>query len=120
MSSTEASDFEARLRRALVPVDPPADLAQRLESTLVELTSLAADELEGWELGAMRDPRNWVRPVAATVFGTGAGVALVVLRVRSQRHRRRAQSTGARDLARRTIRDVANEAGKLVPGRRGG
>ena len=30
----EATDFEALLRRALTPIDPPTDLADRLESTL--------------------------------------------------------------------------------------
>ena len=57
-------------------------LAARLELTLVNLTELAQDELEAWELSAMRDPRNWVRPAAAAVVGATAGTALVVLRVR--------------------------------------
>ncbi len=52
-----------------------------MELTLVNLTELAQDELEAWELSAMRDPRNWVRPAAAAVVGAGAGTALVVLRV---------------------------------------
>ena len=46
-------------------MEPPEDLAERLEATLSSLTELAADELERWELSSMRDPRNWVRPVAA-------------------------------------------------------
>ena len=53
-----AADFEALLREALTPVEPPADLVQRLTLTLVNLTELAQDELESWELSAMRDPRN--------------------------------------------------------------
>ena len=65
-------DFEALLSRALAPVDPPEDLAERLETTLVELTEAAADELEAWELGAMHDPRNWIRPAAAIVVGASA------------------------------------------------
>jgi hypothetical protein len=77
-----ASNFESLLREALAPVDPPQDLAQRLEGALTGLTELAAEELEAWELSAMRDPRNWVRPVAAVVVGGTAGVALVVLRAR--------------------------------------
>ncbi|MGI8413423.1 MAG: hypothetical protein ACR2QA_13255, partial [Solirubrobacteraceae bacterium] len=77
-----ATDLEALLREALTPVDPPADLVARLELTLVNLTELAQDELESWELSAMRDPRNWARPAAAVVVGTSAGAALVVLRVR--------------------------------------
>jgi hypothetical protein len=113
MSTTE---FEARLRAALHPVDPPEDLAVRLERTLVNLTELAADELEAWELSAMRDPRNWARPAAAAVLGAGAGAALVVLRARSRHRRRRAQSANVLDLAERTVRDLADEARRLLPG----
>jgi len=108
------TDFEARLRAALAPVDPPEHLADRLERTLVNLTELAADELESWELSAMRDPRNWARPAAAAIIGAGAGAALVVLRVRSQRHKRRSQAANALDLAERTVRDVADEARRLL------
>lgn len=112
MSTT---DFEARLYAALQPVDPPEDLPVRLERTLVSLAELAADELEAWELSAMRDPRNWARPAAAAVIGAGAGTALVVLRVRSRHRKRRAQSSGVLDLAERTVRDLADEARKLLP-----
>lgn len=80
--SEMASNFEGLLREALSPVEPPQDLAQRLEGALTGLTELAAEELEAWELSAMRDPRNWVRPVAAVVVGGTAGVALVALRAR--------------------------------------
>ena len=73
--SSNAADFEALLREALSPVDPPADLVARLELTLVNLTELAQEELESWELSAMRDPRNWVRPAAAAVIGVSAGTA---------------------------------------------
>ena len=113
MSTTE---FEARLRAALHPVEPPEDLPLRLERTLVELHELATDELEAWELRSMRDPRNWARPAAAAVVGAGAGAALVVLRVRGGRRRRRAQSTNVLDLAERTVRDLADEARRLLPG----
>jgi hypothetical protein len=77
-----APNLESLLRRALAPVEPPEGLTGRLEETLTNLTELAAEELEGWELSAMRDPRNWVRPAAALVVGGAAGVALVALRVR--------------------------------------
>lgn len=115
--SASAPDFEALLRQALAPVDPPADLVARLESTLISLTAAAQEELESWELAAMRDPRNWVRPAAAAVVGAGAGTALVVLRVRSRHRTRRAQSHGLLDLAGRTVRDVADEARRILPGR---
>lgn len=107
--------FEDRLRAALRPVEPPEDLALRLERTLVSLTALAADELEAWELSAMRDPRNWVRPAAAALVGAGAGTALVVLRVRGRHRRRREQASGVLDLAERTVKDLADEARKLLP-----
>jgi hypothetical protein len=84
--SESAANLEGLLRRALAPVDPPEELALRLEDTLTSLTELAVEELEGWELSAMRDPRNWVRPVAAVVVGTGAGMALVLLRARRRAH----------------------------------
>ena len=58
-------DVEALLRSALTPVEPPEALSDRLERHLTELTDLAAEELAEWELGAMRDPRNWGRPIAA-------------------------------------------------------
>ena len=80
--SEAAPNLESLLRRALAPVEPPADLVGRVEDTLTSITELAAEELEGWELSAMRDPRNWARPAAAVLVGGAAGVALVALRVR--------------------------------------
>jgi hypothetical protein len=108
----DAVDFEALLRRALVPVEPPEELSQRLESALVELTELAADELESWELSSMRDPRNWGRPVAAVAVGTAAGAALVLLRLRQRAQRNKHH--GVRGFAERTVNDVADEARKLL------
>jgi hypothetical protein len=112
-----AADFEALLREALAPVDPPADLHQRLELTLVNLTELAQDELESWELRAMRNPRNWVRPVLAVVIGTSAGTALVVLRVRARHSRRAAASGSLRELAGQTLHDIAEETRRVLPDR---
>jgi len=107
------ADFEALLRQALTPVEPPAELEERLEATLTTLVETAADELDAWELGAMKDPRNWVRPAAAVVVGGAAAAGLVVVRTQRKRHRRRAQSHNALDLAERTLRDLAHEAGRL-------
>ena len=115
--SASAPDFESLLRQALQPVEPPADLAKRLEHTLVSLTEAAQEELEGWELSAMRDPRNWVRPAAATVVGVSAGTALVVLRVRARHRSRRQQSRNLFELAGRTLRDAADEARRIAPRR---
>jgi hypothetical protein len=114
MSETFPSDFEGLLRRALAPVEPPDDLAARMEATLSELTGLAQDELEGWELSSMRDPRNWVRPVAAVAVGTTAGAALVVLRVRQQHRRRTWKASDPLDLAERTLRAIADETRRIL------
>jgi hypothetical protein len=115
--SASAAEFESLLREALRPVDPPADLIQRLELTLVSLTELAQGELDSWELSAMRDPRNWVRPAAAAVVGVSAGTALVALRVRARHRTRRQQSSSLFELAGRTVRDVADEARRIFPER---
>jgi hypothetical protein len=114
MSETYSQDFEGLLRRALRPVEPPEALSTRLETTLAELTELAQDELEGWELASMRDPRNWVRPVAAVAVGTTAGAALVLLRVRQQHRRRAAKAKDPLDLAERTLRAVADETRRII------
>ncbi len=107
--------FELLLREALTPVEPPEDLAQRVESTLTSLTEIAAEELDAWELSAMRDPRNWVRPVAALVVGTSAGTALVLLRVRQRRQPSRGgRLPEALDVGERTLRDLGREARKLL------
>jgi hypothetical protein len=106
-------DIEARLRAALTPVDPPEELELRLEATLGELVEMAAEELEAWELAAMKDPRNWPRaalgPAAAVVVGTGAAVGLVLLRTQ-RRQRRRHPSRSVLEAASRTARDAAKEA----------
>jgi hypothetical protein len=115
--STQFPDFEMLLREALSPVEPPPDLAARMESALVNLTELAHEELEAWELSAMRDPRNWVRPAAAATIGAGAGTALVLLRVRSRHRARRQQSSNVFELAGRTLHDVAEEARRIRGGR---
>jgi hypothetical protein len=115
--SSGATDFEALLREALTPVDPPEDLARRLELTLVNLTELAQDELESWELSAMRNPRNWVRPAAAAVVGASAGTALVMIRVRARHRSRKQQSGSLLELAERTVQDIAEEARRILPDR---
>ncbi len=88
-------DLEALLREALAPVEPPASVAREWETTLSTWTELAQEELEGWELQAMRDPRNWVRPVAAAVVTATAGTAARrLLRVRA-RQRARVEESNA-------------------------
>ena len=107
-------EFESLLLRALAPVDPPERLSERLEQTLADLTELAAEELDAWEISSMRDPRNWVRPVVAAGVAATAGSGLVILRVRSKNKRHRAQSTDILDFVERTLRDIADEARNLL------
>ena len=109
---TEARfDVEALLRSALTPVEPPEALSDRLERTLTELTDLAAEELAEWELSAMRDPRNWARPVAAaTVIGV-AGGALVVVRARQRSKKKHV--TGLRALE-QGLQDVVDRVGRTL------
>jgi hypothetical protein len=112
-----SASVEALLREALTPVEPPEALVQRLEMTLASLTASAQEELEAWELSAMGDPRNWVRPVAAAVVTATAGSALVALRVR-RRHRARIDSSATMmELAERTLHDIAQEARRILPDR---
>jgi hypothetical protein len=80
-----SGEVERLLRRALAPVEPPEDLSARVRSTLLSISEIAAEELEGWELASMRDPRNWVRPAIAMIGGSLAGAGLLML----ERQRRR-------------------------------
>ncbi len=123
MTEESQLDLERLLADALRPIEPPDDLATRVESTLTAITEQAAAELASWaeelsegELDALRDPRNWVRPVAAAAAGTLAGGALVVVGMRRRRRssgllasgRERAQA-GAAGLR-------SNSAGSLACG----
>jgi hypothetical protein len=115
--SEAVSNLEGLLREALAPVEPPADLVEHLESTLTSITEMAADELEAWELSAMRDPRNWARPVAALVVGGAAGAGLVLLRARQRAHSSAGvigSLDGVRETAERTVRDIGRETRKLL------
>jgi hypothetical protein len=102
------SDVERLLADALRPIEPPEDLVTRVESTLTAITEQAAAELSSWaegltegELDALRDPRNWVRPVAAVAAGTLAGGALLVVGMR-----RRRRPTGLRATAENVLKTV--------------
>jgi hypothetical protein len=91
-------DVEALLSDALRPIEPPERLSSRVEDTLAAVTQAAAEELSDWadelseaELRALRDPRNWVRPVVAVGAGGVATGALVLLELR-RRSRHQSQS----------------------------
>jgi len=108
VSDERQERLEALLSDALRPIEPPEDLATRVETTLTTITEQAAAELSSWaeelsesELEALRDPRNWVRPVAAVAVGTLAGGALVVVGMR-----RRRRATGFRATAENVLRSV--------------
>src|SRR4029077_11324959 len=97
-------DVERLLDDALRPIEPPERLSGRFEETLSAVTQAAAEELSDWaeelsesELRALRDPRNWVRPVVAVGAGGAATGALVLLEL-SRRGRNRSES-GLRSLA---------------------
>jgi hypothetical protein len=106
--------FEGLLGEALSPVEPPEELAWRLEHALTSLTASAAEELESWELSAMRDPRNWVRPATAVVVGGGAGVALVLLRARHRAGSESGSLPAARRVAGRAASDLSEQARRLL------
>ena len=105
--------IEQLLRTALVPVEPPEALSDRLERGLNELTQAAATELADWEMTAMRDPRNWARPAAAVVVGSMAAGGLVLVRARQQQKKR--QVTGLHALE-KSIRGVADDIEKRLKG----
>jgi hypothetical protein len=93
-------DVEQLLTDALRPIEPPERLSGRLEDTLSAVTQAAAEELSDWaeelsesELRALRDPRNWVRPVVAVGAGSVATGALVLLELR-----RRSKQSGQSGL----------------------
>ena len=102
----EMSEVERLLRSALVPVEPSEHLTDRLERRLTELTDAAAGELADWELKAMSDPRNWVRPAAAAAALGLAGGALVLVRAR-QRHR--AQEARGLKALEKGVEEVVSE-----------
>jgi hypothetical protein len=97
------TDVERLLADALRPIEPPERLSGRFEDTLNAITQAAAEELSDWaevlsegEMKALRDPRNWVRPVVAVGAGSVAAGALVVLEMR--RRGRSQAKTGLRSL----------------------
>jgi hypothetical protein len=107
-------DFESLLRQALQPIDPPGELEARLEERFRSAAVAAAEELEGWELSTMRDPRNWLPTVATAGVGTAAAVGLVLVRTQRRRHKRRAAADNVLQLAESTVRDLAREAGRVI------
>lgn len=88
-------DLEVLLADALRPIEPPERLSGRVEATLTAITEQAAADLQSWanelsesELQSLRDPRNWVRPVAAVAVGGAAAASLAVVVATRRRSRR--------------------------------
>jgi hypothetical protein len=105
------------LEQALAPVEPPASFVDQLESRLADVEAAAMEalgELVDWELDAMRDPRNWVRPVAALAVGTAAGTALVVLGMRRTRRRRPPGLRGLAEQSGHTLSGAVSSARSLI------
>ena len=110
---SDAERVERLLKMAFTPVEPPEALSDRLERGLSEMADAAADELADWELSAMSDPRNWVRPAAAVVVGSMAAGGLVLVRARQQQKKRHASGLKALE---RSLRDVADDLEKRLRG----
>jgi len=109
MNEPGRMDLEALLADALRPIEPPEKVVGRVETTLSAITEEAAAALGSWaeelsesELESLRDPRNWVRPVAAVAIGGVAAGALVVVEAR-----RRRKPTGLRANTSRLISDLS-------------
>jgi hypothetical protein len=103
--SDEAVNVERMLEDALRPVEPPEDLAMRVEGTLRGIARHASAALDSWadelsegELEALRDPRNWVRPAVWLAAGGAAATGLVVLGLR-----RKQRPTGMRASVQRLL-----------------
>jgi hypothetical protein len=97
------SDLERLLQGALVPVDPPGDLGERLERRLTAMTDAAVDEIAEWDPSAFASPRRWARLVIAGLVGAGAGGALVVVRARQKQKRREALGFAALEKGMREV-----------------
>ena len=100
------SEVERLLRGALVPIDPPEDLGERMERRLSAMTDAAVDEWADWDEDAFRDPRRWARLVVAGVVGAGAGGALVLVRAQQKRKHREARGLAA---LQKGMREVAGD-----------
>jgi hypothetical protein len=121
MAAEPSGDVENLLRSALRPIEPPENLAGRVEETLNAVTEAAAEELSAWaeelsesELRSLRDPRNWVRPAAAIVAGGVAAGGLVIVELRRRGGKRPSRLSGLADQ----VSDIADQVRDQVRNRR--
>jgi hypothetical protein len=105
------SEVERLLRTALAPVEPPVGLTDRLEARLTAMTDAAVEELAEFDSDAMRDPRNWGRPIAAAAVVGVAGAALIVVRARQQHKKREAHGLKALE---RSVEEVTRDFRKRL------
>jgi hypothetical protein len=121
MAAEPPRDVESLLRSALRPIEPPEKLSGRVEETLSAVTEAAAEELSAWaeelsesELRSLRDPRNWVRPVAAIAAGGIAAGGLVLVELRRRSGNRPSRLSTFADQ----ISDIADQVRDQVRNRR--
>ena len=112
MAAEPSPDVETLLRSALRPIEPPENLAGRVEETLSAVTEAAAEELSAWaeelsesELRSLRGPRNWVRPAAAIAAGGIAAGGLVLVELRRRGTKRPNRLGGLADQ----VTDIADQ-----------
>jgi hypothetical protein len=121
MAAEPSQDVETLLRSALRPIEPPENLAGRVEETLSAVTEAAAEELSAWaeelsesELRSLRDPRNWVRPAAAIAAGGIAAGGLVLVELRRRGSKQPSRLSGLADQ----VTDIADQVRDQVRNRR--
>ena len=121
MAAEPTQDVESLLRSALRPIEPPENLAGRVEETLSAVTEAAAEELSAWaeelsesELRSLRDPRNWVRPAAAIAAGGIAAGGLVIVELRRRGSKHPSRLSGLADQ----VTDIADQVRDQVRSRR--
>lgn len=107
----EYESIESLLDRAFAPVEPPERMYAAIETRLEQTAFDAADEIADWELAAMSDPRNWVKPAVALAAGGAAAGALVVLGLR-----RRGKSDADQGAA--AVRALTDAIGEAAEGAR--
>src|SRR5262245_9390450 len=121
MAAESSPDVESLLRSALRPIDPPENLAGRVEETLSAVTEAAAEELSAWaeelsepELRSLRAPRNWVGPAAAMAAGGVAAGGLVLVELRRRGGKRPSRLSGLANQ----VSDIADQVRDQVRNRR--
>jgi hypothetical protein len=121
MAAEPTGDVETLLRSALRPIEPPENLAGRVEETLSAVTEAAAEELSAWaeelsdsELRSLRDPRNWVRPAAAIAAGGVAAGGLVLVELRRRDTKRPTRLSGLANQ----VSEIADQVRDQVRNRR--